>query len=100
MKTRLKTIHEEEFSDGSKIFGVLLNYTEDWKFKESFLFIYTPQRKTYVFFNTMVDLFDYALYGEGDLSKMKRAYIEESEFDQYYDAPFIEETFGEVLEWT
>ncbi len=99
MKTKLKTVHEEEFSDGSKVLGVLLNFTEDWKFKESFLYIYNRKRVTYVFFNTLIDLYDYMLYGEGELSKMKRAYMEEFEFDQYYDAPFINSEFNQKLNW-
>jgi hypothetical protein len=44
----------------------------------------------------MVDMFDYILYGE---DKMKRAYMEEEEFDSYYDAQYIEGTFSEKLKW-
>jgi hypothetical protein len=44
----------------------------------------------------MVDLFDYLLYGE---NKMKRAYMEEFEFDKLYDADFINGKFNEKLTW-
>ena len=78
MKTYLKTVHAEEYSDGSRTLGILLNY-DDEGFQESFPYIYHQKNTMYIFFNTMVDLFDYILYGE---SKMKRAYMEETEFDK------------------
>jgi len=98
MKTHIKSIHEEEYSDKSRTLGVLLNFSseiehEGWK--DSFIFIYRDGM--YIFFNTMVDMIDYLLYGE---SKMKRAYMPEDEFDKYYDADFIEGKFTEILKWT
>lgn len=103
MVTHIKTIHEEQYSDGSRTLGVLLNYSSELEhegFKDSFIYIF---RKTeeglgmYIFFNTMVDMFSYILYGE---DKMKRAYMNEEEFDLYYDAPYIEGGFNEILKWT
>ncbi|MFA5207088.1 MAG: hypothetical protein WC428_00160 [Candidatus Paceibacterota bacterium] len=44
----------------------------------------------------MVDLFDYLLYGE---SKMKRAYLEEIEFDNIYDADYVDGKFIDILKW-
>ena len=94
MQTYIKSIHEEGYSDDSKTLGILLNSTEDEEFKESFVFIF--KEGVYIIFDTMIDMFDYLLYGEG---KMKRAYIEEDIFDSYYDAPYIEGKFTDLLEW-
>ena len=95
MKTYIKSIHEEAYSDDSKTLGVLYNYTEDEEFTESFLFLY--REGMYIIFDTMIDMFDYLLYGE---KKMKRAYMEEDIFDRYYDADFIDGKFTDILEWT
>ena len=99
MRTRLKTIHNEEYSDGSRTLGVLLNYSaneDDWK--ESFIFMFrqTEEGGRYVFFETMFDLWSYILYGE---NKVKIAYMSEEDFDSYYDAPYIECLFSEKLKW-
>jgi hypothetical protein len=93
MITTIKTIHEEEYSDKSKTIGILLNTSllDDWS--ESFIYIY--REGMYIFFNTMVDMIDYLLYGEG---KMKRSYLEEEDFDKYYDSN-IEGSFSEQLKW-
>jgi len=96
MVTYLKTAHEEQYSDGSKTLGVLVNFDEDENFKESFVYIFNHKNAMYIFFNTMVDMFDYILYGE---DKMKRAYMEEQEFDELYDEDSIEGTFTEKLTW-
>ena len=95
METKLKTIHEEEYSDKSKIIGVLLNYSpiDDWK--ESFIYVF--QNETYIFFNTIVDMVEYTFYGVD--SKVKRAYMEEKEFDEYFDSEFIEGKFLDKLKW-
>jgi len=99
MRTRLKTIHNEEYSDGSRTLGVLLNYSaneDDWK--ESFIFMFrqTEEGGRYMFFETMFDLWSYILYSE---NKMKIAYMSEEDFDSYYDAPYIECPFSEKLSW-
>lgn len=98
MKTHITTAHEEGYSDDSKTLGVLLNYTKDDSFKESFKesFIYIFKNNIYIFFDTMIDMLDYLLYGE---KKMKRAYMEEEVFDSYYDASYIEGKFTDLLEW-
>jgi hypothetical protein len=102
MTTYIKTIHEESSSEGTRTLGALLNYSsiEDW---HETLF-YTYREGMYVFFNTMTDLFDYLLYGE---NKMKRAYLEEEEFDKYYSIKVndklisveIDGTFSDRLIW-
>lgn len=98
MITNIKTLHEEGYSDGSKTLGVLLNYSEDngITFKESFTYIYIEKDNMYIFFNTMFDLFEYLLYGK---TSAKRAYMEEDVFDSYYDAPYIEGKFNDILQW-
>lgn len=96
MKTKIKTIHEEQYSDGSKTLGILLNYNEDENYKESFVYVFNHKTTTYIFFNTMIDMFDFLFYGE---NKMKRAYMEELEFDGYYNAEHINGKFIEILIW-
>ena len=95
MKTRLKSVHEETASDGRYIFGVILN-DNDEGFKESFTFIFEHARNMYTFFDTMMDLFDFRLYGE---DKKKRAYMAEDEFDTYLDADEFEGKFADILKW-
>ena len=100
MKTHIKTAHEEEFTNSKekKIIGVLFNYSSDVEhdgWKESFIYVY--KEGMYIFFDTIVEMMDYLLYGE---KKMKRAYMEEEEFDKFYDTPHIEGKFGEALSWT
>jgi hypothetical protein len=100
MKTRLKTIHEEQYSDGSKTLGVLFNYSfevEHDGWKESFIYIFNHERATYAFFNTIVDMVDFQLYGNG--SKVKKAYMKEVDFDALYDAEFVEGKFSDRLTW-
>jgi hypothetical protein len=97
MKTKLKSAHEEQYSDGSKTLGVIINYSldnDEWK--ESFSFIFNHENKIYIFFNTMFDMFNYLLNG---VYKIKCAYIDEEEYDSYYDAPYIEGNFADVLKW-
>jgi hypothetical protein len=94
MKTYIKTIHEETYNDNSRTLGVLLNYNDEENFKESFVYIYRD--KTYIFFETIIDMIDYLMYGE---VKMKRAYMEESEFDLLLDAENIDDKFNENLKW-
>ena len=96
MKTRLKTIHEEEYSDKSKVLGVLLNYSDDNTFAESFVYIFSNERAMYVFFNTMVDMIDYLIWND---SKIKRAYMEEKDFDWLYDNEF-DGKFIDKLTWS
>jgi hypothetical protein len=101
MHTYITTAHEEQYSDGSRTLGMLLNYEINGEEnggemgnKESFVYIY--REGMYIFFNTMVDLFDYLLYGE---DKMKRAYMTEEEFDTHYDNP-IDGKFSDKLKWS
>jgi hypothetical protein len=101
MITHIKTIHEEQDTNGNRTFGVLLNYSsevehENWK--ESFIYMFreTEEGGRYIFFNTMFDMWSYILYSE---NKMKIAYMDEVDFDELYDAPFIDGTFNEQLSW-
>lgn len=98
MKTKIKTAHEESHTHGdkgSKIVGVLTNYSpEDELWKDSFIYIFKDGM--YIFFETIVDMVDYMLYGS---TKMKRAYVEEAEFDEIYDAEFIDGAFRDKLKW-
>ena len=95
MKTRIQTAHEETYSDNTRTLGILTNYSNEDNFKESFAYIY--KSGMYIFFDTIIEMMDYLLYGE---SKMKRAYMEEVEFDKLFDSPYINGTFTEQLEWT
>ena len=105
MKTIIITAHEEQYSDNSITLGVLCNdeirYHSNTPFKESFTYIYKHEKKIYIFFNTMVDLFDYMFYGADESKiKMLRAYLPEAEFDTLYDMEAIEGKFTDRLTWT
>ena len=93
MKTKIKAIHEEQYGDGGRILGVLQNYELDGDFKESF--IYTYNDGMYIFFNTIVEMNEFLLYGD---TNIKRAYIKESEFDFLYDNG-VEDKFVDTLKW-
>jgi hypothetical protein len=94
MITFLNTVHEETYSDGDRTLGVLMNYNEEENFKDCYIYVY--RSGMYIFFNTMVELYDYLLNGE---SGMLRAYMEEQEFDEYYDAECLDGKFGDALKW-
>ncbi len=94
MITHIKSVHEEAYSDGRTV-GVLYNYSnENHTWKESFIYIY--KAGSYIFFDTIVDMINYQLYGE---KKMKRAYMTEEEFDEIFDAPSIDGKFSDKLTW-
>jgi len=95
MKTYIKTAHEEEYSDSSKTLGVLLNYNENYERIDSLVYIYRSDM--YIFFNTIMDMNEYLLYGD---SKIKRAYISEEDFDKFWDALHIDGKFTEHLKWS
>lgn len=98
MKTRIRTAHEETYqqSESEKTIGILENYSieQNDQWKESFSYIYN--QGVYIFFDTIIELIDYLLYGE---KGMKRAYMKENIFDEYYDASYINAQWTEVLEW-
>lgn len=96
MDTYITSAHEEEYSDKSTSLGVLLNYDMDNKRIDSLIYIYRQSRKMYIFFNTIVDMNEFMLYGDG---KIKRAYLGEEEFDAYYDRA-IDGKFSDKLAWT
>jgi len=94
MKTYITTAHEEEYSDKSRTLGVLLNFNGDSERIDSLIYIY--HKKMYIFFNTIIEMNDYLLYGDG---RTKRAYISEDDFDVIYDAPYLKSKFVDYLEW-
>ena len=95
MKTFIRTAHEEEYSNKSRTLGVLLIVDKDFKRVDSLVYIYRDGM--YIFFNTIMEMNDYLLYGE---TKAKRAYVSEDDFDALYDAPYIEGNFIDHLTWT
>ena len=95
MKTFIITAHEEEYSDKSRTLGVLLNFDENHKRIDSLLYVF--RKGMYIFFNTIIDMNEYILYGD---TNMNRAYISEEDFDKFYDAPYINNKFSEKLKWS
>lgn len=95
MNTIITTAHEEEYSNNSRTLGVLLNLDDEGKRIDSFVYIY--RKGMYIFFNTIMDMNDYLLYG--DFGKTKRAYMSEKDFDDFYDAVAIRGKFTEHLTW-
>lgn len=93
MKTKIKTIHEEQSSDKEKNIGVLYNYGIDSTYYNTHVFNYKDG--VYIFFRTMTELFDYMLYAE---KNMNRAYMKEDVFDELYDSE-IDGNFDEKLKW-
>ncbi len=93
MKTKIRTIHEEQYGDGGRILGVLENIQIGGDFKESF--IYTFNEEMYIIFNTIVEMNEYLLYGD---MKIKRAYLKEENFDMLYDSE-INGKFIDKLNW-
>ena len=94
MKTYITTAHEEQYSNNGRTLGVLLNYDENFTRVDSLIYIFHDDM--YIFFNTIIDMNDYILYGE---KKMKRAYISEVDFDKIYDAESIDGKFTDQLKW-
>ncbi|MFW6243053.1 MAG: hypothetical protein ACOC2W_02745 [bacterium] len=98
METIINTVHEEEYSDKSRVLGVLINMSvnsKDNNYKESYTYIYRDGM--YVIFNTIVDMVEYLLYGD---NKMKRAYMSEKDFDILFDSKPINGKFSDYLKWT
>jgi len=89
-------VHNEEYSDKSRSLGVLYNYSNIDNWSDSLVYIFDGKKMIYIFFNTIIDMADYLLYAD---PKVKRAYLEEREFDKIYDAPHIEGKFSEQLNW-
>ena len=97
MNTFISTAHEEEDSNKSRTFGVLLNSDNDGKRVDSLIYVYRNNRQMYIFFNTIMDMNEFMLYGDG---KFQRAYLSEEDFDVYWDAPHIDGKFTDQLVWT
>ena len=81
MKYKLISVHEETTNDGELI-TILLNYSEDFEFKDSVVGIFDNKTKIYLFFNTIDDLYKYKYHS---VRTMQRAYLSESDFDDYFD---------------
>ena len=94
MKTTIITGHEEEYSNKSRTLGVVVNLDDNGKRVDSLMYIFHEDK--YIFFNTIMDMNDYLLYGAG--SKIKTAYLEEEKYDEFYDNP-IEGLFTDNLTW-
>ena len=99
--TYIQTAHEETYSNGRTI-GVLLNYDDDGKRVDSFIYLFRDDGTNhnsgmYIFFETIIDLNDYMLYGD---KKVKRAYMKEDAFDKIFDMSHIDEDFNTYLEWS
>jgi hypothetical protein len=94
MKTFISTAHEEEYSNKSRTLGVLLNFDENHNRVDSLVYIY--REGMYIFFNTIMEMNDYLLYGE---TKAKKAYLSEDDFDVLWDLPYIDGKFEEQLTW-
>jgi len=97
MKTFIKTAHEEEYSNKSNALGVLLNVDESGNRVDSLVYIYRDNKKLYIFFNTITDMNEFLLYGDG---KMQRAYVTEEDFDAIYDLGYIEGKISDQLVWS
>lgn len=95
MKTFISTAHEEEYSNKSRTLGVLLNFDENHKRVDSLAYIY--REGMYIFFNTIMEMNDYLLYGE---TKAQRAYLSEEDFDDYYNTQHIDGLFTDKLSWS
>ena len=103
MRAKLKTAHEEEIVQDNKkyIIGVLTIFDEEFNRRlDSFVYYYNENNTlknegVYIFFNSFIDLMNFLYYGE---RKIKRAYMIENEFDNYYDNG-ITERFEEILNW-
>lgn len=91
--------HEETYSDGRTL-GVVTNFDLDMNLEkiDSFLYFFreTDDGGMYVFFETIVNMNDYMLYGD---NKVKRAYMKESDFDELLDGNGIKGKFNDQLKW-
>jgi hypothetical protein len=97
MKTKIKTVHEEYYSDNTKVIGILFNYSIEGKeWNDSNPYIFIMDTKIYIFFEKIIDVIDYLLYGE---NRMKRAYLSEFDFDKFYESKSIDGSFSDKLEW-
>ena len=96
MNTTITTAHEEQYSSSGKKreLGILLNLDANGMRADSLVYMY--HAGTYTFFNTIIELNDFLLYGD---PKTKRAYLEEAEFDVFYDSKGIDGLFAEHLTW-
>ena len=94
MITYIESVHEETITDSNKTIGLIYNYNEDRTFKDSCVYVYT--QKSYIFFETVIDMFDYLYYG--DKTKVNRAYLPEPEFDEYLESE-IKGKFSDYLTW-
>lgn len=98
MKTHIKEIHNEQFSDGRYTIGIVLNYSseiqhEGWK--ETFAYAFDHERKTYSFYNTIFDMLNALLYHEDK----KRAIMTDEEFETFCDSQYINGKFSDHLIW-
>lgn len=88
--------HEESYSDGRTL-GVLVNYDLDRNMEkiDSFIYLFREESKTYVFFESIVDMNDYILYGD---KRVKKAYLKEDDFDKIIDND-LRGKLNNILKW-
>lgn len=94
MLTNIESVHEETITDNNRVIGVLYNYNPTKEFKDSLIYVFN--QKNYIFFETIIDMFDYLYYG--DKTKVKRAYMPEPEFDEFLESD-IDGAFSDYLTW-
>lgn len=102
LRTTIISAHEEEYTVDKRTLGILMNQDYDESatpFKDSFAYIYKKEKRMYIFFNTMVELFEYMFHGNDD-NTIKCAYMSEDEFDKLYDLEYIRGSFNDKLTWT
>ena len=92
-KTYILTAHEEAYSDSTYTIGVLLNHNQNGDRVDSLVYLYRDT--AYIFFNTIIDMIDYLVFND---KRINRAYLIESEFDDYYDKT-IDGKFADKLNW-
>ena len=97
MITTIKSTHEEEYKDNKRL-GIVTNFNLKGERINSFPYIFNetpPAIGLYIFFETIVEMIDYSLYGG---LKINRAYLKEDDFDKLYDKiPGIEGVFNDYL---
>lgn len=99
--TKIETVHEETYSDGRTL-GILINYKKlELGLQEkvnSFVYFFRESDGVgmYIFFETIMEMNDYLLYGS---KKVKRAYMKEDKFDELFDNG-VEGKFEDHLKWS
>lgn len=95
MKTFIKTIHEEYFNDDNKSsISILINYNGNYTDILDDFIVYFDNG-VYIFFETIFDCINFVTY---DMKTIKRGYIYEDDFDDFYDEG-IDGVIRDKLNW-